>query len=92
MRIEHADTFESLARVGYYALNAADQCFEATLKGAYMMTYRMLPPFKQIQKLRRDRLADRTLRALGFGGLAAFAGAQRPTSLPASSSPTPPRP
>jgi hypothetical protein len=80
MRREHAETFDFLTRAGYFVLNQADQCYEATLKGAYLMTYRLLPPFKQIQKLRRDRLADRTLRELGFGGLKAFTASQRPAA------------
>jgi hypothetical protein len=77
MRIEHTQTFERLIAAGYYALNTSARRYEPTLKGAYLMTYKLLPPFKQIQKLRRDRLADRTLRELGFGGLAAFGRSQR---------------
>jgi hypothetical protein len=77
MRAEHTQTFERLVGAGYYVLNTSARRYEPTLMGAYLMTYKLLPPFKQIQKLRRDRLADRTLRELGFGGLAAFGRSQR---------------
>jgi hypothetical protein len=77
MRWEHAATYERLIEAGYYTLDATAQRYQPTLKGAYLMTYKLLPPFKQIQKARKDRLADRTLRDLGFGGLDAFRQAQQ---------------
>jgi hypothetical protein len=49
-----------------------------TLKGAYLSTYRLLWPFKQIQLARRNRKADRVLRELGFGDLDTLRRHQRP--------------
>lgn len=79
MENDWTQTFERLVGAGYYSIDQARELYVPTLKGAFLMTYRLLPPFKQIQKLRRDRLAERTLRELGFGGMEAFRKAQ---SLP----------
>lgn len=59
----------------------AAQKYVPTIKGAYLMTYRLLPPFKQIQRRNRERLAERTLRELGFGGMNEFRQAQSPAAL-----------
>ena len=72
METEFTRTYERLIAAGYYSLDPARQQYRPTLKGAFLMTYRLLPPFKQIQKLRRDRLAEKNLRDLGFGGMDAF--------------------
>ncbi len=76
MEFEHTETFQRLIQAGYFVLDEQQQRYVPTWKGAYLMTYNLLPPFKQIRKFRRDRLADRTLRELGFGGMAAFAQSQ----------------
>jgi hypothetical protein len=76
MRDEHRQTYERLIKAGYYTLDPTGQSYVPTIKGAYFMTYRLLPPFKQIQKLRKDRLAERTLRECGFGGMEAFLRSQ----------------
>ena len=76
MQNEWTETYQRLIRAGYYSLDETRQRYVPTLKGAFFMTYRLLPPFKQIQKFRRDRLAERTLRELGFGGMEAFRDAQ----------------
>ncbi|HSZ55572.1 MAG TPA: hypothetical protein VK797_07935 [Tepidisphaeraceae bacterium] len=81
MELEHRETYERLVRAGYYWLDPTGQKYVPTIMGAYLMTYRLLPPFKQIQKLNRDRLAERTLRELGFGGMEAFRRAQSPAAL-----------
>jgi hypothetical protein len=78
MRFEYEDTYQRLIQAGYYSLDAARRCYVPTFKGAYLMAYRLLPPFKQIRKLRMDADADRALRAAGFGGLSAFGGMQSP--------------
>lgn len=79
MENEWTETYQRLIRAGYYTLDPAGQQYVPTLKGAFLMTYRLLRPFKQIQRRKRDRLAERTLRELGFGGMDAFRRAQ---SLP----------
>jgi len=76
MRLEHSETYERLIRAGYYEIDQARQLYVPTLKGAFLMTWQLLPPFKQIQKLRKDQLAERTLRELGFGGMEAFRRSQ----------------
>lgn len=76
MRAEQQKTYQRLVAAGYYSIDAARQCYVPTYKGAYLMTYRLLFPFRQIQRLRRNRSANRTLRELGFGGLAAFRRSQ----------------
>ena len=85
MQSEHAETYERLVKAGYYTLNGLSESYVPTLKGAYLMTYRLLPPFKQIQRIRRNALANRTLRQLGFGGLETFRQSQ---SLPDQAHPT----
>jgi hypothetical protein len=84
MWLEHTQTFERLIKLGYYTIDEVNQTYVPTLKGAYLMTYRLLPPFKQIQKWRKDWLADRTLRELGFGGMDAFRRAQSQPAAPIS--------
>jgi hypothetical protein len=76
MQNEWTETYQRLIGAGYYSLDETRQRYVPTLKGAFLMTYRLLPPFKQIQKFRRDRLAERTLRELGFGGMEAFRNSQ----------------
>lgn len=76
MRDEHRQTYERLIKAEYYTLDDTGQFYVPTFKGAYLMTYRLLPPFKQIQKWRKARLAERTLRECGFGGMKAFIRSQ----------------
>lgn len=76
MENEWTETYQRLVGAGYYTLDPSRQQYVPTLKGAFLMTYRLLPPFKQIQKFQRDRLAERALRELGFGGMDAFRNAQ----------------
>ncbi len=73
---EHERNFDRLLKAGYYSIDEAGENYVLTLKGAYLMTYRMLPPFKEIAETRKDRLADRLLRELGFGGLESFRRSQ----------------
>jgi hypothetical protein len=77
MVYEHHDAYQRLIAAGYYRLDQAAGNYVPTYKGAYLMTYRLLWPFRQIQIVRRDRLADRMLREFGFGGLMEFQRAQR---------------
>lgn len=77
MQLEHTETYERLVRAGYYSLDPTREYYVPTLKGAFLMTYRLLPPFKQIQRIRKDRRADRALRESGFGGMTAFGNMAR---------------
>lgn len=76
LRMEHKETFERMIAAGYFAIDETGLQYVATYKGAYLMAYKLLPPFKQIQKIRKDRAVNRTLRELGFGGLRAFRKSQ----------------
>jgi hypothetical protein len=80
MESEYNETYDRLMKAGYYTLNESQQRYVPTLKGAFFMTYRLLPPFKQIQKQNRDQLAERTLYELGFGGMEAFRRSQGSTA------------
>ncbi len=51
---------------GYLYLTPDSQHFRATLKGAYLMTWRELFPFKQLRLAYRDRQARQQLAELGF--------------------------
>ena len=72
LRWEHETTHQRLVRLGYYYADQANERYVPTLKGAFFMTYRLLTPFKQIQKYIKDRRANRMLRELGFGSISAF--------------------
>ena len=56
---------------GYYKLDEAEGVQRPTWKGALLMTWRMLPPWKQIRHARRLRQAERTLRELEMEGMLA---------------------
>ncbi|MGD9721262.1 MAG: hypothetical protein AB7U76_08540 [Pirellulales bacterium] len=51
---------------GYVQLNAAGTCFRATIKGAYLMTWKQLQPFKFFVHRARDRRSNRMLAEVGF--------------------------
>jgi hypothetical protein len=74
---EHRETFERLIRAGYFKMDAAGENYVRTVKGAYLMAYRLLPPWKQINMRMGARRAEKELRQLGFGGMEAFVRAQR---------------
>jgi hypothetical protein len=76
LQLEQTETFERLIRAGYYSLDQTQLYYIPTWKGAYLMTYKLLPPFKQIQKMRKDAACDRELKELGFGGTSAFRAKQ----------------
>jgi hypothetical protein len=76
----HADYIRDLDRVtraGYYSFDSNRPGYRPTLKGAYIMTWRLLWPLKQSRPRERDRRADAALRELGFGGLTAFRASQK---------------
>jgi hypothetical protein len=72
LEMEHTETYVRLVKAGYYKLDSEQQRYVPTLKGAFFMTYRLLPPFKQISHFLRWRTTNRTLRRLGFGNLRQF--------------------
>ena len=72
LELEHTETFARLVKAGYYELDSEQQKYVPTLKGAFFMTYRLLPPFKQISHFLRWRTTNRALRRLGFGNLRQF--------------------
>lgn len=86
LQLEHRETYERLVKAGYFTLDATAQRYLPTLKGAYLMTYRLLPPFKSIQNMMKDSRANRALKQLGFGGLEPFRHAQ--PSAPPSGGPS----
>jgi hypothetical protein len=82
LEFEHEETFARLTKAGYYSVDEKKQNYVPTLKGAYLMTYRLLPPFRQIQKLRKNIRANRALCESGFGGIKSFRRAQSPMPAP----------
>ena len=55
------DELKDAAEAGYLYLSESQHAYRATLRGAFLMTWKLLPPFKQIQLLKRKRKADRIL-------------------------------
>jgi len=66
-----AATFRQMSRqveAGYFRLDLETQTFKHTLKGAALMTCKLLPPFRQVLVARRERRAARLLREIGLDG------------------------
>jgi len=66
-----AATFRQMGRqvdAGYFWLDRETQTFKRTLKGAALMTWKLLPPFKQVLVARLERRAARLLREIGLDG------------------------
>jgi hypothetical protein len=53
---------------GYYRFSEATRSYRPTLRGAFLMSWKMLPPFKQIAKAGIRARARRTLRDLRMEG------------------------
>jgi hypothetical protein len=70
MAAEWKRTFTRLCNAGYYRLTDDGQRYVKTVKGAYIMTWRMLWPLKQLRLWARDRRAERELRRHGLPALA----------------------
>jgi hypothetical protein len=66
IQLEHTETFERLIEAGYYVFDAAADEYIPTIRGAFLMTYRLLPPFRQIQRMRKNRAAVKEMREVGF--------------------------
>lgn len=65
------DLFTWLISAGYYFLES-DNCCRMTRRGAYLMTYRLLPPLKQLRRFTAARRTNKALRILGFPPLPDF--------------------
>lgn len=77
----HAETMADMQRVtdaGYFFFDESANAYRPTVKGAYVMTWRLLWPLKQRRMRQRAAAADRELRDMGFGGLQEFRARQRP--------------
>jgi hypothetical protein len=55
------------ANAGYVYLDSATGQYRATLKGAYLMTWKQLPPFKQVVETLRRKRAERLMKESGVG-------------------------
>jgi hypothetical protein len=61
---EYVEDYERLIGARYYAFDAASSTYQPTLKGACLMTWRQLPPFRQIARFRRWQRTRRILSEL----------------------------
>jgi hypothetical protein len=66
---EHTETYGRLIQLGYFFLDAAKEQYVPTWKGTFLMTYRFLPPFRQIRKFMHARQTNSALQTLGFGSM-----------------------
>jgi hypothetical protein len=62
------------ARAGCFALDPAAGVWRLTLKGAYLMTWRALWPWKQLIRRRQQRELVRQVRELGLADALGFSG------------------
>jgi hypothetical protein len=63
---EHVRTFNRLTAACYFVVDEPGARFIPTIKGAFLMTYRLLPPWKQLNQYIKDRRAGRVREELGF--------------------------
>ena len=63
---QHTADLRRVAAAGYYRLDEPAQLYRPTLKGAYLMTWKLLPPFQSIRRAAKLRRARRELRDLGL--------------------------
>lgn len=70
---------------GYYRFDKGASRFRPTLKGAYLMSWKQMPPFGQLRKAAMRRRARAVLQEIGMAG-----PDQRPVAAPASVPPTEP--
>lgn len=72
MQNERAKTYSRWQAAGYYSFDETAGSYTPTFKGAYLMTWKVLPPFKQLQQIKSWLRTDRIIRELGFGGIRSF--------------------
>jgi hypothetical protein len=61
------EEFENATKAGYLWLRRDGTAYLATVRGAYLMTWKELPPIKQWLAWRRRARAERLLREVGAG-------------------------
>jgi hypothetical protein len=66
VRRDTSREYEWLVEAGYHWLDARAERYRPTLKGAYLMTWKLLPPVKQVRQWLTRRNAARVLREIGF--------------------------
>lgn len=57
--------YRNQAEAGYLSLDASAGVYRATLKGAFLMAWKLAWPVKQVREVLAGRTAARTLRSLG---------------------------
>jgi hypothetical protein len=62
---EHARTMDHMVAAGYYMLDDDAGVYRKTWKGAYLMTWKLLPPVKQVRQLMKRIRAGIEVRRLG---------------------------
>jgi hypothetical protein len=75
LRAEHRRELRRVADAGYFWLDEPAGKYRPTLKGAYLMTWRLLWPLKGLRAAARRRKARRELQRLGFTDAAAMPAA-----------------
>jgi hypothetical protein len=60
------EELERVREAGYVRHRPASRTYRPTIKGACIMTWRLLFPLKQIRNLRRDRKAKAVLQEIGY--------------------------
>jgi hypothetical protein len=66
LKQEWRDELARVAVAGYFRLGRGRRSYRATVKGAYVMTWRLMWPMKQLRIWARRREARKVLRELGF--------------------------
>jgi hypothetical protein len=66
MADEWSRTFQRLCGQGYFTFDQVNDRYVKTTRGAYIMTWRLLWPWKQLRLKARDRRAEQVLSRLGM--------------------------
>src|SRR2546427_2021057 len=77
--------YRAQVAAGYFRFDERARRFRPTLKGAYLMTWKMLPPFATLRKRRLRREARELLREIGMEGVD-----QRPVAAGTAGTPVTP--
>ena len=59
------EEFEHATKIGYMRLGLGETFYRPTLRGAYLMTWKELPPFKQWRARRARAWAERIMEDAG---------------------------
>jgi hypothetical protein len=63
------DELEYARQTGYLRLTSGGDEYRATFKGAYLMTWKQLPPFKSLVMYARRKRAENLLASIGIDGI-----------------------